>query len=1083
MKVLCSTLCLLLATAAGSVAANDRFDDSVRAVATGASPLKIAEDRGFAVRDGRIQVVAIVADGDPAEVGEWLSTHGALFVVAARDRVQAFVPPELLPALQQQPGVVFIERPIYAEVPEPTPPAAALKQTTLAVTSEGVAVMNAPAWQAQGFTGAGVKVGVIDAEFGGWEDLLGVELPPADRTTYQAFGGTSVSADRVHGTACAEIVHDIAPDAELFLAHIRTTTDFYAALDWLEGYGVDVVTMSLGWTGSSPGDGTGQAANAITAFVAATDAVFATSAGNERQAHWQGQTIDGDGNGWVDFVAGDDLNELSSTMSAGDKVGVSIVWNDWSAPTTDYSLHLYNLDGAEPVEVAVSDRPQSGQGWQTPTERIDYTTPDGGRFGVRIGRVEVAGSNDLELFSSDSDVSNRVGEGSLTLPADSFDTIAVAAVNYNAPYGVRNFSSAGPTNGPGGSLTGGVTKPDLSGYDGVSTASYGPRNFYGTSAASPHVAGAAAVVRSAEPGFNSDETRTFLADRALDLGQPGMDDDYGSGRVFLGQTPGSDCTFMIDPASAAAPAAGGGGIIHVTTAEGCPWTASSHNDWLNVAPTSGSGSGIVGYTVDANPGAALRTGSITVAGRSFAVTQSGAVSQMMTYMVAGIAETEGLQQTRWKSDLAILNPGTDPAEVDLRYRHAGGLAQSSLSLESGAILELVNVAVDTFGEPDSAGAVEVMSDRPLIVTARTYNDAPQGTFGQFIPGVASSDGLAPGEVATVSQLNSNDHARTNVGCVDLAGNGAAVRIRLFDGSGAAVGDEMTETIPAGGWFQRSRVFRAAGAGDCSGCYALVDVIGDGGPVWVYASVVDNESGDPTTIPMAKANPAKTTGDERYLVAGIAETDGANQTKWKSNLALLNLSGQGVTADLSYRHAGGSEGSSLTLADGELREFANIVGDLFAAPGSSGAVEVGADGPLVVTARTFNDSPDGTFGQFLPGLGTSEALTPGDGGYLSQLKSTDDFRTNIGFTNFGESECSVRVFLHDDQGERMGVLYAAVPAGGWTQINRVFEASAAGSCPLGYAFVEVLTGGCQVWAYASVVDNGSGDPTTLPMVIR
>ncbi len=35
-----------------------------------------------------------------------------------------------------------------------------------------------------------------------------------------------------------------------------------------------------------------------------------------------------------------------------------------------------------------------------------------------------------------------------------------------------------------------------------------------------------------------------------------------------------------------------------------------------------------------------------------------------------------------------------------------------------------------------------------------------------------------------------------------------------------------------------------------------------------------------------------TGDERYLMAGIAETDGANQTKWKSNLALLNLSGSG-----------------------------------------------------------------------------------------------------------------------------------------------------------------------------------------------
>ena len=226
-----------------------------------------------------------------------------------------------------------------------------------------------------------------------------------------------------------------------------------------------------------------------------------------------------------------------------------------------------------------------------------------------------------------------------------------------------------------------------------------------------------------------------------------------------------------------------------------------------------------------------------------------------------------------------------------------------------------------------------------------------------------------------------------------------------------------------------------------------------------------------------------TGDERYLTAGIAETDGANQTKWKSNLALLNLSGQGVTADLTYRHSGDSDATSVTLADGELHEFANIAADLFGAPDSSGAVDIEADGPLVVTARTFNDSHDGTFGQFLPGLGASAALTPGDEGYLSQLKSTDDFRTNIGFTNYGANTCNVRVFLHDDQGAQKGQLYASVPPGGWSQVNRVFETSGAGPCPVGYAIVKVLTGGCQVWAYASVVDNGSGDPTTVPVVIR
>jgi len=1167
MKFRCLTLCfLLIFSAIANLEAADRFDDSVRAVATGVRPLEIAKELGIAVRDERVQVVALSVGGDTAAIEEWLRSNGAIFVLAARGRVQAFVPPALLAELALRSDVVSVERPIYAELPEPAPPAAPPKWTVLEVTSEGLAEMNVDAWHAEGLAGDGVRVGVIDVQFGGWSDLLGVELPPEGRTTYQAFGGASLDASEVHGTGCAEIVHDIAPDADLFLAHIRSTTDFYASLDWLAGLGVDVVTMSLGWYGTGPGDGTGPMADEINAFIAVTDALFITSAGNERRSHWQGFSVDENLDNWVEFSPDSDINSLVSTMSEGDRVSVNIVWNDWSSPSSDYSLHLYNLDGAEPVEVAVSDRPQTGQSHQTPYETISYTAPDGGRFGVRINREGVTGTHDMELFSLDSDLNIRVAEGSLTLPGDAHETVAVAAVSYSSPYGYRSFSSAGPVNGPGGSFTGGETKPDLSGYDGVSTVSYGPRDFFGTSAASPHVAGAAAVVRQAEPGFDYAETRAFLEARSLDLGTGGKDNDYGWGRVFLGQSPGSNCTYDISPTSAAVSASGGGGIIHVTADEGCPWSASSQAEWLNVSPPTGSGTGIVGFTAETNPGPprvgqlfiagltfvvsqtgaecdyvlspasqtfsdaggsgaftvetdtgcgweaittdtwitvtagtgtgsdsvlfsvtanqseAQRTGSISVSDQSFSVIQDG-VETHSVYLVAGIAETEGAAQTRWKSDLAILNPGEASAQVDLEYRHGHGTSMASMSVGPGGIVELSNVAVDTFGVPNSAGAVEVTASTELIVTARTFNDSSDGTFGQFLPGVTESEGLAGDAVAVLSQLNSGSGFRTNVGFIDLGGDGAVVRIRLFDGAGESVGSELAEIVPPGGWFQVNRVFRAADAGACSGCYALVDLAGGVGPVWAYASVVDNSSGDPTTIPESLAEVATMAGDERYLMAGIAETDGANGTKWKSNLALLNLSGQGVTADLIYRHSGGSEASSVTLADGELHEFGNIAADLFGAPGSSGSVDVEADGPLVVTARTFNDSPDGTFGQFLPGLEASAALRPGDDGYLSQLKSTEDFRTNIGFTNYGGNTCTVRVFLHDDQGTRKGQFHATVPAGGWSQVNRVFQASGVGECPIGYAIVEVLTGGCQVWAYASVVDNGSGDPTTIPVVIR
>jgi hypothetical protein len=139
---------------------------------------------------------------------------------------------------------------------------------------------------------------------------------------------------------------------------------------------------------------------------------------------------------------------------------------------------------------------------------------------------------------------------------------------------------------------------------------------------------------------------------------------------------------------------------------------------------------------------------------------------------------------------------------------------------------------------------------------------------------------------------------------------------------------------------------------------------------------------------------------------------------------------------------------------------------------------------VVTARTFNDAATGTFGQYLPGVGAGSALSA-DGnqtGVLNQIKSTDAFRTNIGFTNFSAAACDAVVTLHGADGSQLGspVSVTGIPAGRWRQVNRIFQAAGVAECPIGYAVVRPVTPGCLVWAYASVVDNGSGDPTTIPM---
>jgi hypothetical protein len=93
------------------------------------------------------------------------------------------------------------------------------------------------------------------------------------------------------------------------------------------------------------------------------------------------------------------------------------------------------------------------------------------------------------------------------------------------------------------------------------------------------------------------------------------------------------CTYSIAPATQNAPAAGAAGTVNVTTTASCTWTASSGAPWLTItAGANGTGNGSVAFTAAANTGA-LRTGTLTIAGLPFTVTQdAGAVP--CTYSIA-----------------------------------------------------------------------------------------------------------------------------------------------------------------------------------------------------------------------------------------------------------------------------------------------------------------------------------------------------------------------------------------------------------------------------------------------------------------
>lgn len=81
------------------------------------------------------------------------------------------------------------------------------------------------------------------------------------------------------------------------------------------------------------------------------------------------------------------------------------------------------------------------------------------------------------------------------------------------------------------------------------------------------------------------------------------------------------CAYTIAPATYAVGGDGGSTSVTVSAGPGCPWTAASNASWIALTVPSGTGNGTVGVTVAPTTGP-TRTGTATIAGQAFTVTQS-----------------------------------------------------------------------------------------------------------------------------------------------------------------------------------------------------------------------------------------------------------------------------------------------------------------------------------------------------------------------------------------------------------------------------------------------------------------------------
>ena len=259
--------------------------------------------------------------------------------------------------------------------------------------------------------------------------------------------------------------------------------------------------------------------------------------------------------------------------------------------------------------------------------------------------------------------------------------------------------------------------------------------------------------------------------------------------------------------------------------------------------------------VDSVGGRAWAFGSVVDNGTNDPTTVPATVGPAaLQQAVAGIAHAEGSMASVWRSNLAAVNPGTRQAQLVLTYAPYGGgtpIARTH-TLAPGATHEWQDLLVSLFGLSPSAsvkGTVQVTSTAPVHASARTYNQGADGTFGQYLPAIAATGALNPGERGIIPQLKASEGFRSNLGILNAGLTPVTVEVRLYGASGAQAGSTITRTVPVGQYWQQNNVFDEVGAGNQSIAYATVEVMSANGLAWAFGSVVDNGTNDPTTMPL------------------------------------------------------------------------------------------------------------------------------------------------------------------------------------------------------------------------------------------
>ncbi|MCU0523739.1 MAG: S8 family serine peptidase [Elainella sp. Prado103] len=421
-----------------------------------------------------------------------------------------------------------------------------------------------------GYDGTGVRVGIMSDSFNisgdgsTAADIASGDLPAAGVTILQEGPGGSID----EGRAMAQLVHDLAPGAALafssvFFGQANFAQQIRDLADPTKG-NAQILTDDVFYF-AEPMFQDGVIAQAIDEVVTTRGVSYFALAGNLSRQGYETTTFNGVGDAslnailpfslstslYHDFDSGSGVDlRQQITLNPGQRFLPSLQWNDpfYTTNGVDTDLDFYLLNGNAIVASSNADSIVN----QTPSEIFSYTNTGSTPINLDVVIQLYAGPAPDRMKYVNMGA-NNTGPITSEYPLNAPTVIphstvgnarSVAAVPYFNQDIPESYTSQGPATilfNPDGTPKAAPEirqKPDFAAIDGTDTTFFGGDadgngfpNFFGTSAAAPHAAAIAALIKQANPTFTPQQIYNRMASTAEDIGAPGFDIVTGAGII------------------------------------------------------------------------------------------------------------------------------------------------------------------------------------------------------------------------------------------------------------------------------------------------------------------------------------------------------------------------------------------------------------------------------------------------------------------------------------------------------------------------------------------------------------------------